>query len=176
MRKTGLAVVNHLSVEDLRKRMSEAFSIDQFRRYQVIYLRATSPELPVSKIAELCSVAYRTVTQWTWIYNTYGADEYTLTGRGGRRNAHLSEEDEIKLLESLNGKADRGQVITVLNVKKAAEKVIGRELPKDYAYDLLHRHRWRKVMPHTHHPKKDTGAQEAFKKTTRPCWLPPEKN
>lgn len=176
MRKTSSAVVNHLSAEDLRKRMSEAFSIDQFRRYQVIYLRLSSPELSVSKVAELCSVAYRTVTQWTWLYNTYGVEEYTLAGRGGRRNAHLSEEDEIKLLESLRGKADNGQVVTVLKVKKAAEKVIGRELPKDYAYDLLHRHRWRKVMPHTHHPKKDAGAQEAFKKTTRHYWLPPEKD
>jgi hypothetical protein len=34
----------------------------------------------------------------------------------------------------------------VLAVKKAAEKEVGHELPKDYAYDLLHRRKWRKIM------------------------------
>jgi hypothetical protein len=31
-------------------------------------------------------------------------------------------------------------------------------------YNLLHRHRWRKLMPRPFHPKRDVAAQNAFKK------------
>lgn len=176
MRKSGQVVLDHLSSEELHKMMAGADSIEQLRRYQVIYLRLTEPTMPVSKVANLCAVAYRTVTQWTWYYNKHGVDEYILSGKGGRRNFHLSEDAEKALLATLSEKAQKGFIITALAVKKAAEKLIGHELPKDYAYDLMRRHRWRKVMPHTHHPKKDPQAQEAFKKTSRPCWIPPEIN
>lgn len=166
----------HLIAEELQQRMKDSDCIEQYRRYQVIFLRQTKPELPVSTVALMCAVAYRTVTQWTWYYNKYGVEQYILSGKGGRRNCHLSESAEIELLNSLAGKAKKGHVIIALSVKKAAEKIIGHELPKDYAYDLMHRHRWRKIMPHTHHPKKDQTAQETFKETSRTCWIPPEKN
>ena len=174
MRKSGQIVEGHLSSEELHKRMTEADSIEQLRRYQVIYLRLSEPMMPVSKVAELCAVAYKTVTQWTWFYNKYGVEKYILSGKGGRRNCHLSEDAERDLLVQLSEKAAKGVIITALSVKRAAEKVIGHELPKDYAYDIMHRHKWRKIKPHTHHPKKNPEAQEAFKKTSRTCWIPPE--
>lgn len=169
-------IAMHLTVDELKSRMSDSDSLEQFRRYQVIFLRLSQPNLSVGQISDICNVAYRTVTQWTWLYNTGGPDKLVLSGRGGRRNAHLSEEAEKDLLVGLQEKAGKGQLITALKVKKAAEKVLGKPLPKDYAYDLLHRHGWRKIMPHTHHPKKSLKAQEAFKKTLRPFWLPPEKS
>lgn len=175
MRNKSCPVAEHLSADELRTKMSEASSIEQFRRYQVIFLRLTSPETPVSRVAELCSVAYRTVTQWTWLYNNLGPEGYVLSGRGGRRHSHLPEDAEKALLGGLASKAGNGQVVTVLSVKKAAEKLVGHELPKDYAYDLLHRHGWRKVMPRTHHPRRDSDKQEAFKKTFRNSWMPPAK-
>ncbi len=176
MRKSGSVIADHLSVEELQVRMSGACSIDQFRRYQVIFLRLSEPELSVGKVAQLCAVAYRTVTQWTWQYNKFGPDEYILSGKGGRRRGLMPEHKEIALLARLSEKAQKGQVITALAVKKVAEKALGRDLPKDYAYDLLHRHRWRKIMPHTHHPKQNPETREAFKKTSRTCWLPPENS
>lgn len=174
MRKLGQVVSSHLSSEELHKRMMEADSIEQLRRYQVIYLRLTEPTMPVAKVARLCAVAYRTVTQWTWYYNKHGVEEYILSGKGGRRNFHLSEDAEKDLLVKISDKAVNGIIITALSVKRAAEKVLGHELPKDYAYDLMHRHKWRKIKPHTHHPKKNPEAQEAFKKTSRTCWISPE--
>lgn len=175
-RKDEMVVAGHLRAEDLERKMKEAESIEQYRRWQVIFLRQSNPSMPVGKVAKLCAVAYRTVTQWTWLYNNNKPEDYVLSGRGGRRYGHLSEDAEIKLLQNLKEKAGKGHLITVLAVKKTAEKEVGHELPKDYAYDLLHRHKWRKIMPHTHHPKKDGQAQEAFKKTSRIFWLPPESD
>lgn len=175
--KIAHAVISgSLSAEELQCRMKSADSIEQFRRYQVIFLRLTNPEMSVSQVANVCGVAYRTVTQWTWYYNHRQIEDYLLSGRGGRRNSHLSEKAEEALLSGLRDKAEKGQVITVQSVKKAAEKVLGHELAKDYAYDLLHRHHWRKIMPHTYHPQKDQSAQNTFKKTSRICWIPPENN
>lgn len=176
MKKGVLVIRNILSADELQRRMKESDSIEQFKRYQVIFLRLTNPDMPVGQVAQTCGVAYRTVTQWTWYYNHSKIEDYLLAGRGGRRRSHLSEENEIKLLSCLCQKAEKGQIITVQAVRKAAEGAVGHELPKDYAYDLLHRHKWRKIMPHTHHPKKDAEKQEAFKKTSRTFWLPPEKN
>lgn len=176
MRKSQDIVAAHMNQEELLLRMKKADCIEQLKRYQVIYLRLTNPDMSVSQIASLCGVAYRTVTQWTWYYNRHGAEKYMLSGKGGRRNAHLSEEEEISLLNTLHGKAEKGYIVTVQAVKKAAEKLIGHELPKDYAYDLLHRNKWRKIMPHTYHPNRDAEKQESFKKTSKSFWLPPEKS
>lgn len=169
-------IAEHLSLGELERRQKDASSIEQFRRWQVILIRVKNPSMSVREVAGICGVAYKTVTQWSWLYNTQGPENYILTGRGGRHRCHLSEEKEQQLLQSIQKKAGQGIIVTVQSVKKAAEKMIGRELPKDYAYDLLHRWGWRKVMPHTYHPDGDENTREAFKKTSRVCWRPPDRN
>ena len=166
------SIAGHLSAEELQRRMKEADSIDQFRRYQVIYLRLTYPAMPVGEVAKICSVPYRTAIHWTWLYNHNKIEDYLLACRGGRRNCHLPEAAEAVLLRGLYEKSERGQIITVQSVKQAAEQAVGHELPKDYAYDILHRHRWRKGMP----PASITDKQDAIKRTPRNCWMSPESD
>jgi len=169
-------IAGHLTLDELKKRMKDADCIEQLKRYQVVFMRLKEPLKPVAQIADLCGVSYKTVTQWTWIYNTEGPDALLLKGRGGRRNALMGEVQESTLLKELETKAEKGLIITAASVRQAAERLLGRKLPKDYAYDMLHRNKWRKIKPHTHHPKKDEAAQESFKKTSRTCWLPPERS
>lgn len=40
-------------------------------------------------------------------------------------------------------------------LREMVKKKPGREVSKDYLYDLLHRHDWRKVMPRPSHPEAD---------------------
>lgn len=164
----------HLNVAELEARLKETCSVEQFKRWQVILLRTKNPTMRVMDIASTCMVSYKTVTQWSWLYNTEGPEALILLGRGGRHRCLLSKAAESELLNGLRTKASAGHIVTALSVKQAAEKILGRELPKDYAYDLLHRHHWRKIMPHTHHPSGSAEAREAFKKTSRIFWLPPE--
>ena len=63
MIKSGQVVAAHLSADELRDLMAESDSIEQHKRYQVIYLRLTEPSMAVSKVADICSIAYKTVTQ-----------------------------------------------------------------------------------------------------------------
>jgi len=162
-----------LSVSELERKVKESDTIEQYRRWQVILLRTKNPEMSVKEVADFCQVAYKTVTQWTWIYRTGGADKLLLSGRGGRHHNLLSEQAETQMLSSLQEKAEAGHIVTALSVKQAAEKILGRAVNKDYAYNVLHRHGWRKIMPHTYHPKGDKDAREAFKKTSRIFWIPP---
>jgi transposase len=167
----------HLTQDELKQRIKDSDCLEQIKRYQVVLMRLQHPARAVGEVAGLCGVSYKTVTQWTWLYNAEGPEALLLKGgRGGRRNALMGEEQESSMLEDLRGKAEKGRIITVASVRQAAERLLGRKLPKDYAYDMLHRHQWRKVKPHTHHPKKDAASQEAFKKTSRIFWLPPGRS
>jgi len=169
-------MAHSLSIVELENRVKEADTIEQYRRWQVILLRTRNPEMSVKKVAEICQVAYKTVTQWCWLYRRGGAESLLLSGRGGRYHHLMSKEAESDMLKNLQEKAEAGHIVTALSVKKAAEKILGRPVNKDYAYNVLHRHNWRKVMPHTYHPKGNKEAREAFKKTTRIFWIPPNMN
>lgn len=164
----------HLSNETLAQRVREAVCLDQQRRWQVIYLRQTHPEMPVKNVAQACGVAYKTVTQWTWGYNKHGPLWLETKPRGGRRCGLMTPGQEAAFMDEMKARTHEASHVTAAKIKAAAEQRLGRALPKDYAYDLLWRHGWRKVMPHTHHPKADRQAQEAFKKNSRKFWMPPQ--
>jgi len=85
-------------------------------------------------------------------------------GRGGRRRANLSLEEETRLLGGFFRKAEKGGILVANEVKAAYEKAIGREVPKSTIYRMLARHGWRKVAPRPHHPQSDPNEREAFKK------------
>ena len=170
-----MPITRHLDDDDLARRVREAVSPGQKRRWQVIFLRQTQPLMPVSAVAKACGVAYRTVTQWTWGYNKHGPDWLAVKRRGGRRRGLMSPAKERAFMESLLRDAEGAAFVTTAKIRAAAQRRLGREVSRDYAYDLLRRHGWRKVKPHTRHPKSDPQAREDFKKNSRRCWLPPPK-
>lgn len=170
MRQT--AIVGHLKPEELKRRMLESEGREQFQRWQVIYILSVKG-FRADETAQLVGVAKGTVYQWVHLYNRRGPEALELQGRGGRRKALLSLEEERVVLEELAGKAKEGLVVVAQTVRDHVEDKLGRSVSKDYAYDLLHRHGWRKVAPRPRHPKRDRVQQEAFKKNFRFSWMPP---
>ena len=80
---------------------------------------------------------------------------------------NMSYEEEQKVLDECAKEAEDGTILTVMDIKKKLEERLGREANSSYAYDVLHRHGWRKVMPRSKHPKAATQeAQDASKKLT----------
>ena len=80
----------------------------------------------------------------------------------------MSYEEEQKILDQCAKEAEDGVILTVQDVRKKLEEHLGRETNTSYAYDVLRRHGWRKVMPRSKHPKAATQeAQDASKKLTR---------
>ncbi len=59
----------------------------------------------------------------------------------------MSYEEEQKILDQCAKEAEEGKVLTVSDVRKKLEEYLGRETTPNYAYGVLKRHGWRKVMP-----------------------------
>jgi transposase len=87
------------------------------------------------------------------------------TSRGGRHRENLSLAQEAEFLEPFIERAKTGGILIVSEIKDALQVLLGRTVALASAYNLLHRHDWRKLVPDKHHPKSDSAAQEAFKKT-----------
>lgn len=170
MRKA--VIVQHLSSHELKERMCAARSREQFQRWQAIYLM-NSQKYRAEEVGEIVGVSQGTVYQWIHHYNHNGPDAMVLAGRGGRRSSLLTWEEEEALLAEIGEQAMQGLVVIAAPIKEYAEKKLGRAVSKDYAYDLLHRHGWRKVMPRPQHPKAEKERQEEFKKNSPSLWMPP---
>ena len=67
--------------------------------------------------------------------------------------------------------AATGGVLVVGQIKAALDQRLGREVALASAYNLLHRHDWRKLAPDKRHPQSDPAAQDEWKKNS-PKLLP----
>lgn len=166
------AVAGHLKPEEIKERMLSSESRQQFQRWQVIYITVTK-RLKAEEVGELVGVCAGTVHQWVHQYNHKGPDVLILQGRGGRRRELLSWNEEEELREELRERGERGAIVIAKTIREYAAKKLGTEVSKDYAYDLLHRHGWRKIEPRPRHPKSDSETQEEFKKNFQRLWQPP---
>jgi transposase len=91
--------------------------------------------------------------------------------RGGRRRENMSLEEEDAFLAPFFDKAKEGGVLIVSEIKNALDQQLGRSVALASAYNLLHRHDWRKLAPDKRHPKSDADAQDEWKKNF-PTLLP----
>ena len=71
---------------------------------------------------------------------------------GNRRNLTVAEEAAI--LRPFQERAEAGQMVDIREIKAAYEAAVGHEIGSGQIYFVLKRHKWRKVMPRSRHPKK----------------------
>lgn len=171
MRKAKLQ--KHLTQKEIRRHMLESQDREQFQRWQSIWM--ISKGLRAQQVAEYVGVSQGTVYQWIFQYNHKGPEKFRLQGRGGRRFGLLSLEEEAALLESLRAESQKGRLVAAFSLRAQVEQKLNQAVSKDYLYDLLHRHGWRKVVPRPQHPQADKAQQAVFKKTFRSWWEPPPK-
>ena len=158
--------ISEKAKESLGELLKETKTKSDFRRVQCIWLRA---EFAMSSDEVALAVGFSPATvKKLWSQYFSGGEEVLIgQGRGGRRRANLSLEEEQKLLVHFFDKAESGEVLVVNEVKAAYEKAVGRTVPKSTVYRMLARHGWRKIAPRPRHPKADPQKMEAFKKTPR---------
>jgi transposase len=85
---------------------------------------------------------------------------------GGRKRENMSLEEERKFLAPFFEQAAKGGVLVVGQIKAALDKRLGRKVALASAYNLLHRHNWRKLAPDKRHPQSDPLAQDEWKKNS----------
>lgn len=96
--------------------------------------------------------------------------------RGGRRRENMHYEEEKVFLSPFFEKAATGGILVVSEIKQALDARLGRATALASAYNLLHRHGWRKLAPDTRHPKADKEVQGEWKKNSRNSSPPSRKN
>lgn len=91
-----------------------------------------------------------------------GADDATRPG--GRKRQNMSLEQEREFLAPFLEQASTGGVLVVGQIKAALDERLGRKVALASAYNLLHRHGWRRLAPDKRHPQSDPQAQQEWKK------------
>jgi len=165
-------VADILSAEELKLRMLNSKDIQEHKRWQALYM-AKAKGLSAREIADIAGVSVYTVNKWVYNYNHKGEQSIYSRSRGGNRTSFLSWEEEEELLQEISKRTDKGLLVVVKTIKAEIESKIKRTVSKDYPYDLLHRHGWRRVVPRPKLPKQNPEQQAEFKKNSRNTWQPP---
>lgn len=159
-----LIVGDKATVARLAERLKEAKSLSEYQRIQCVLIRATLGS-SAAAIAQLLGWSTATVHVMHSRWAREGDAVFDLRGRGGRRNQHLSVDEEEALLAPFVQRAEAGGMLAVSEIQAAYQEQTGKRVAPSTVYRLLDRHGWRKVAPRPRHPKADVAAQAAFKKT-----------
>lgn len=156
----------HLSVEEVKACMHTDPHPWRRQRWLIIYNALVDPR-PAEEIAKHCGVSKATVHQVISTYNRFGVAAVETPGKGGRYHEYLSLEEEREFLAPFFARAERGELATAGEIKRAFETRVGQQVAESTIYRLLARHDWRKLMPRPKHPHASQEAQDQFKKTLR---------
>ena len=131
------------------------------KRLRVLMLRYEG--LTVKEIATSLDLHPASIPKICTRYRRSGLEEFA-RNKYTSHNRNLSHEQEETVLKEAEKMAEKGQMLTVRDIKEALDKAVGHETEPSYVYKVLKRHGWRKVIPRSKHPKAaDPEAVEASK-------------
>jgi transposase len=149
-----------------RKAITEAQTVEQLRQAQAVVL-------PLDYAMSLADTAQAIGVSPGWacqlrrrFIQGHIAGAADAATPGGRKRQNMSMEEEREFLAPFLQVAAVGGVLVVGNIKAALDKRLGREVALASAYNLLHRHNWRKLAPDKRHPQSDPVAQQEWKKNS----------
>jgi transposase len=157
---------SHLSLEQVKVKLKLDPRPWCRQRWLIIYNALVEPR-PAAEIAKHTGTTEAMVHQVISTYNRLGIAAIETPGKGGRRHQYLSLQEEQGFLAPFFSRAEKGEIATAGEIKRAFEARVGHEVEASTIYRLLKRHGWRKPMPRPVHPQANRQAQEEFKKTLR---------
>jgi transposase len=158
-------VRNHASVEEIQALLRTAEG-QRHRDKLMVILNAMIDPRPAKEIALHVNVSVHTVHFWVPMYNRFGLKALFGPGPGGRRNQHMTKEEESSFLKPFFDRASKGEIATVAEIHRALEAHLGRTLHHSVVYRFLNRNEWRRIKPRPSHVKTNLQEQESFKKTS----------
>ncbi len=145
----------HESTE-LEKLMAKTKKKSDFQRVQCVFLKVRY-NLKASEIAQITGQRDGTVRQIWSRYRREGESALFCKTRGGRRNAHLSRDEEKLFLRPFFKKAEHGGELVVADIHAAYESLIGKKVPKSTLYRMLSRHGWKRKPGRSARPEGKSG-------------------
>ena len=151
-------------IEELAKASKTNKRKDVDRRLRALLMRAKGNKL--AEIAQATGYSFSNITKLVRTYREGGLAAIVENHYGGNHR-NMSYEEEAALLKPFEKKAEAGQMVEISEIKAAYEEAVGHSIGTSQIYYVLHRHKWRKVMPRSRHPKKASeGVIETSKKLT----------
>jgi transposase len=121
-----------------------------------------------AQISRFTGYTTRRITELLTEYRKNGIGYFLEEHRKGGNRRNLTDEQETAILEKFREKAEKGQVVSLGEVKREYERVRGAKTANSTFYDFLDRLEWRRVMPRGAHPKKASDEEiESSKKLTK---------
>ena len=130
-----------LSTEKMAKWAENAPDEASLAKRSAVWL-TQNKRLHAEEVAEILGVSIQAVWLWVGQYNAKGPKGLRRKGRGGKRWAFMSTEEESELLKPFIRQVRLGKPAKTGMIKEAAEKKIGRRVSLPYIYKLLQRHGW----------------------------------
>lgn len=151
-------------LEAAKVQLAKAKTAEQLRQAQAVVLplefglslEQTAKAIGLS-VGWACQLRTRFVREGSCVQST----------RGGRRRENLTREEEAAFLAPFFEKAKVGGILIVGEIKQALDTRLGRTVALASAYNLLHRHGWRKLAPDKRHPRPIWPPKRNGKKTSR---------
>jgi len=156
----------HMSVEELQILLKDTKDRRTVQKLLVILNALVDPRA-ASEIALHTGVSLHSVHNWIAVYNRSGLEGILGPGTGGRRNAHMTREEEMLFLKPFFERAATGEIATVAEIREALEQCVGNALHHSVVYRFLDRNDWRRIKPRPSHVQARKEEQEAFKKNSR---------
>ena len=143
------ALIHHwLPGKKLEAWVRTARSREEYQKRLAIWMTVKGP-FPAHRVASLLLVSKQAVWLWVSQYNREGPNGLQRQGRGGRRWAYLSLDQEKALLESLRRDAQHGKTLRSREVQEEISTITGINVSRSYVYRLFERIGWRKVAART---------------------------
>lgn len=156
----------HLTEKEIIAKLRQVKGAITVQKWLAILHALVSPA-EAADIAQRVGLGVQTVHNLISSYNRLGPSAIEgKPGKGGRRNQHMSPEEEQQFLAPFFERALQGKIATVSEIQAAFEKQVGKTVYSSVVYRLLERNGWRKIVPRPRHPKADPEEQDSFKKTS----------
>jgi len=98
-------------------------------------------------------------------YHRFGLEAVQSKKQAGNHRA-MPKEQEAGIVSQFDAEAEKGRMLEIGDIYKAFQEV-SPGIHISTVYRILHRNKWRKVMPRSKHPKSKPTEQEAYKKNHR---------
>jgi len=156
-----------LSIEQMYEWLNSAPDENRRKRRLAIWLTHTG-QMNAKEVASFLGLSTQTVWLWIRKYNKHGPDALDGPGRGGRRWAFLTEQQERDLLKPFIKALENGKRVKAADVKKAVEQKLGKKVSLIYVYKLLERNGWTSVIAQSHSEEEVKESTSKFQDVIHP--------
>jgi transposase len=137
--KMPAQISDTMTTDEMAAWVREAPTADALRKRLAIWMTLKGP-FHAHRVSELLQVSKQAVWLWIKQYNSGGMDGLDRKGRGGRRRAYLSVDQEKALVERLQFLVANGQASKAKELMPEVLKTVGQDVSVAYIYRLLQRH------------------------------------